>query len=56
MMVIAVSLGAVHTHTHTHTHGISLIEEKRVDNIYSKNAVNRLLFSKQKQNLGLFVK
>ena len=36
----------------THTHGINLIDEKRVDKIYSnKNAniyINRLLFSKQK--------
>ncbi len=42
----------VAVHTHTHTHGINLIDEKRVDKIYSnKNAniyINRLLFSKQK--------
>ncbi len=35
-----------------YTHGINLIDEKRVDKIYSnKNAniyINRLLFSKQK--------
>ena len=44
------SVGAVHTHTHTHTHthGIILVEEKRVENIYSKNVIkNRFLFSKQ---------
>ena len=34
------NLGTVHTHTHTHTHTcINLIEEKRVDIIYSKNLV-----------------
>ena len=54
MLMNAESLVAVHTHTHTHTHthGINLIDEKRVDKIYSnKNAniyINRLLFSKQK--------
>ena len=56
MIMMARSLGAVHTHTHTHTHISNLIEEKRVDNIYSKNAVNRLLFSKQKPDSGVFVK
>ena len=54
MLMNGESLVAVHTHTHTHTHthGINLIDEKRVDKIYSnKNAniyINRLLFSKQK--------
>ncbi len=43
------SLMAVHTHTHTH--GTNLIDTKRVDFIYSKIAVNRLLFSKLKNNI-----
>lgn len=40
-----VSLGAVHTHTRS-----NLIDEERVDKIYSKSIVffkNRLLFNKQ---------
>ena len=57
MMITPVSLDAVHTHTHTHTHThINLIEENRVDNIYSKTVANRLLFSKQEPYEGLFVK
>ena len=36
MINSAIITGAVHTHTHTHTHSINLIEEKRVDIIYSK--------------------
>ena len=38
MIYSAIITGAVHTHTHTHTHthSINLIEEKRVDIIYSK--------------------
>ena len=35
------SIGAVHTHTHTHTHGISFIDEKRVEKIYSNFSVEK---------------
>ncbi len=52
MKKIAEKLMAVHTYTHTSN---NLKEEKRVDFIYSKSAmqkiINRLLFSKQKLNV-----
>ena len=42
-----------HTHTHTHTHTcISLKEEKRVDNIYSKNDVFQKLNTLRHENVG----
>ena len=43
------TLARVHTHTHTHT-SRNLKEEKRVDNIYSKNIANRILENKSLSN------